>query len=166
MTEITGATNSLLWLRARPRTHAIDPVAFLIAGLAAPLVPVAVVGAPFGLLYLLGAGNGVLVMPAIAGFAIVFGTLPYALLGLPLAYRALALGREKSGELIAEALKALLLTVILTVIGGAFLGDADATVGTATFLGLFGLIFAPLWMSLFAVLYRRMRRNLYLTPIA
>ncbi len=141
MTEICE-TNTL-----RNR-HLIDPVAFIAALVLAPL--------------LVAALGFWLVIPV---FAVLMGGLPYLLAGGPLLACGLRYNEPSFYVFAGIGLLANTATPFLVFLFYIAKETPEAALSLAAMSFGFGLIFAPLWCGVFAVLYRRLRRELYSRPL-
>ena len=129
----------------------IDPVAFALAFVGAPLVGALLISAP-GILGLLL--PPFLIFPAFGFGGVVVGGPFYVLLGLP----ALLIGMHS-----AHVTSDTVLRWVLQALGLLALGIAAAQFFIDDGLGLFvilvfGLIYGPIWGLCFANLYRRLAR--------
>lgn len=147
MSEI-NEHHSLLWPRAHPPRRLVDPVAFFVALIAAPLA-VAV-----GTFWVFG----------IPVFAILFGAPFYLLLGTPLMAAYLRRSAARPGAFAILGLIANLGTPILLAAYAMLINDTQLRQMWLFFFG-FGAIFAAAWCATFAVIYRRLERPFYAQPI-
>jgi len=141
-TEI-AVSKGLLWRQTSARITLIDPVAFFVALVSAPLL--------VGLL-----GVWLLIPP----FAVIFGGPLYLIFVTPALWLALQRGIKTPGKF---ALIGFLVMLGLLALG--FVVDAAFSiflgVELLTFYGGFGLIFAPIWSATFAALYQKFRNKNY-----
>lgn len=128
--------------------YIIDPVAFFVALIGAPLVVAA-------------AGFWAAFVPVIA---VAFGGPVYLIVGLPVLLFWLSRRPADSGEIAGLALASLAAGLAITALIGLALGSKDVT-GVLAFFGGFGVVFAPLWGACFGWLYNLMCRDFYLHPI-
>ena len=148
MTEITGIQKSPLWPQPKGPGHVIDPVAFVLALLGAPLlVTVATFWA---------------VIPI---FALIYGAPAYLICGTPalLWYLRRYEAKPTPLGLLALAVNTATLPVLLWT--DILPGKQDAA-STLAMFGGFGGVFAFLWGFVFGWLYRQFRRGLFapITP--
>ncbi len=141
MTEISE-------INAPQNRYLVDPVAFFAALVLAPLL-VALLG--FWLL--------------IPVFAVVLGGLPYLLAGGPLLANGLRYNEPSFYVFAGIGLLANLATPFLVFLFYMVNNPLEAALSVAVMYFAFGLIFAPLWCGIFAVLYRKFRRELYSHPL-
>ena len=135
---------SVLVPNAKPPQRIIDPVAFFVALIGAPIV--------FALFTFWAY--------FIPVAAIVFGGPVYLVVGTPLLLWMLSKGDPNYGKVILWSLTGLLaalaaLPLISLVIVKLHLAEA------IYFFGGFGLFFAPAWAATFLALYRLLRREFY-----
>ena len=141
-TEITRIS-AHLWASNSTQIHLIDPTAFFVALIGAPLL--------VGLL-----GFPLLIPP----FAVLFGGPIYLLAGGPVFCVALQKGLKGAGKFaflgFALMLGVLFLASALTLVAPYFLLKEWLPV-----YAIFGLIFAPIWSAVFAALYKVFRNKNY-----
>ena len=154
MTEITDIKKSPLWPARQPRTprpvrYAIDPTAFVIALIGAPLVVTALT---FWMAF----------VPVIA---LVLGGPVYLAFAIPVLLWDLPRRRPTFGRLALLGLGAVAaFTFVLFVANLVFPeGRFDTLVRV---YGIMGAIFAPLWAGTFAPLYRNFRQARFAAPLA
>ncbi|MEM8632570.1 MAG: hypothetical protein AAGF74_15150 [Pseudomonadota bacterium] len=145
MTEITGSTASwrgLLWQgKPRRKVFLIDPVAFVVALLAAPLAV------------------GILGFWAIVPIlAIPFGAATYLTFGA--AFFAIAITRAPLND-IAFWQIGILAHLASIIVAPLVFRDMALGIETVPFFTLMGLLFAPLWALAFGRFYRRLARPFY-----
>lgn len=146
MTEMTGNIRSPLWPKPKDSGHVIDPVAFVLAFLGAPLmVTIAMFWAivPVGALFFGAPAYLICGTPALLWYLRRFEARP-----MPVGFFAVAVN--------TATLPILLWTDILPV-----RQDVDSTL---LMFGGFGGVFAFLWGFAFAWLYPRFRRGFF-TPV-
>ena len=135
---------SVLVPNAKPPQRIIDPVAFFVALIGAPIV--------FALFTF-----WIFFIPVAA---IVFGGPAYLVFGTPVMLWVMN-RRDPSGfEVIGWALLAVVVMIALMSLLGILTGDKD-WFDFALFYGGFGLIFAPCWAATFIGLYRWLCRDFY-----
>lgn len=153
MTEICEAmecpASPLFWPAHRAPRYLVDPVAFFVALIGAPLV-VAVLG-----FWALG----------IPVYAVPLGGLPYLIIGGPILAQKL---RHYAPETRRFAIIGLIANNVMffAIALLLILMHAQTAIGVAALIFAFGLIFAPLWSAVFAILYRNLRREFYQNPIS
>ena len=146
--------------------YTIDPVAFFIALFGAPILfalpgaAILLTGWPTGSTPFAPFGA----VAIISLFAVLFGGAPYLIIGGPLLVYTLHRQEPNSGKFALLGFAANFLTPFLVapfiVMAGSF-----RSIGFVFFVFAFGVIFAPLWSSVFAVLYRKFRRKPYSHPL-
>ena len=126
--------------------HPVDPVAFAVALVAAPL---AVAGLGFWA-----------VVPV---FAVGFGAPSYLTFGALFLFLALHLGGGGAGRLALWASAANLASVpaVWAVLHAGYERSAADAWTETQFIVRWGIIFAPLWGLAFGLLYQRFRRDFY-----
>ena len=129
--------------------YLIDPVAFFAALVLAPL-----------LIALLG--FWLILIPV---FAVVMGGLPYLLAGGPLLANGLRYNEPSFYAFAGIGLLANMATPVLVFLFYIGNSQPEAALNAAIIYFGFGLIFAPLWCGVFAILYRKFRRELYSRPL-
>jgi hypothetical protein len=148
----------------------IDPVAFIVALIGAPVTLALGAGTPLFVIYLLQGdlrGMDGLIIFFIPAAAIFLGGIPYLLVGAPMMYKALQRVGPLPDHFLFVGLKANLATPVIiflidvtidltTTQSGPNLSYSLERAGMAF---AFGLIFAPVWCRLFAILYRRLERS-------
>lgn len=152
----------------QPRpVYPIDPVAFLIAlpgTIAVFASPALVVLA----LDAIGFGHepfGPLLIPAvIGGGAALFGGPVFLTVGGVSLVLLLRRGIDGPGDLAGHAIAINVMMALLIALAGLVFWSKDI-VSLASFLGIPGLIFAPLWGWMFGKLYARLRRDFYVQPV-
>ena len=142
---MTETTRNTAETATRPDRYAVDAVAFFKALIGAPLIVAAL-------------GFWALGIPV---FAVVFGGPAYLAFGTPilLIYLYIRSGTPGDIALLAFFVMAALLLARLVLSAVAPLGNSAITrdIDTAFNLGLWGLLFAPLWGFAFGKLYNRWR---------
>ncbi len=128
--------------------YLVDPVAFFTAIVLAPLL-VALLG--FWLL--------------IPVFAVVLGGLPYLLAGGPLLANGLRYNEPSFYAFAGIGLLANMATPFLVFLFYMVNSQPVDALNAAVIYFAFGLIFAPLWCGVFAILYRHLRREFYSHPL-
>lgn len=147
MSEI-NEKRSVLWPHARPPRRLVDPVAFFVALISAPVALAA------GTFWVLG----------IPVFAILFGAPFYLLLGAPLMAAYLRRAPARAGAFALLGAIANIGTPFVVTAYGHLIQDTQLTQMGLFFFG-FGAIFAPAWCATFALIYRRLERPFYAQPI-
>jgi len=142
MTEICEMGNT-------QNRYLIDPTAFFAALILAPLL-VALLGFWIALI------------PVVA---VILGGLPYLLVGGPLLANALRKNKPTFRVFSRVGLLANLATPFLVFLFYMMNNPPEAALNAAVIYFGFGLIFAPLWSGVFAVLYRKFRLELYSRPL-
>ena len=135
-------------ISAPQNRYPVDPVAFFAALVLAPLL-VALLG--FWLL--------------IPVFAVVLGGLPYLLAGGPLLANGLRYNEPSFYAFAGIGLLANMATPFLVFLFYMVNSQPVDALNAAVIYFAFGLIFAPLWSGVFAVLYRKFRRQFYSHPL-
>ncbi len=134
--------------RAPKPRYNIDPVAFVLAMIGGPLM--------FTL-----ASFWLLLIPV---GALIFGTLPYLVLGTPVLLIYLSRHPAKPWQLAILALLTLFcLSIGLSV--GAMINRNNTTVDIALITLIFGSLFAPSWAACTGLIYNKLCRDLYAHPI-
>jgi len=152
MTEMNDIRKAVLWPKykarpvklwdPRPVRYSIDPTAFVVALIAAPL---AITAMTFWAYFVPVA-------------ALLFGGPIYLILAVPVLLWDLPRHEPDFGRL--AGLGFLASTGFALMVGalGLLLNDPDMG-AFAGFYGFMGAIFAPLWAGMFAPLYKRFRRT-------
>ena len=154
MTEITDIRKIPLWPVRQPRSpgpvrYAIDPTAFVLALIGAPLVVTALT---FWAMFIPVA-------------AVVVGGPVYLALATPVLLWDLPRNEPRFDRLAFLGFAAAMAFAGLAYLLATLAGSRDA----GTFAGLYavmGAIFAPLWAGTFAPLYRSFRRDRFAAPLA
>ena len=129
------------------RLETLDPIAFVAALVIAPV-----------LVALLG--FWALLIPV---FALVIGGPVYLAVGAPL---LLVMVTRVPMQASVYACAGLIAQSVLTVLLMSYAGlNPSSGAGDLGVLALFGLVFAPIWAAVFAVLYRRWHRPARLFPV-
>lgn len=170
MTEITENTkctsSRLFWPTPAPTRYLIDPVAFIIALVAAPLL----LALPFAVVLFFTWLSGVkpippsLVVAIIPIAAVAIGGVPYLIAGGPMFARKLKKTKPAPWVFAMQASLANLTTLMIAAMYFLMIGD-DNPIGSALVIFGFGMIFAPVWGAIFAIIYRRLRREFYQNPL-
>ncbi|HHC29396.1 MAG TPA: hypothetical protein ENK80_02380 [Rhodobacterales bacterium] len=147
MTEMCEI-RSPLWPGARLPARLVDPVAFFTALVLAPLLVAA----------------GFFWVVLIPVFAVPFGVPFYLLPGAPLMAHRLRHHPARASDFAWLGLVANLGTPIIIALAALLGGDTRLLQMFGFFFG-FGLIFAPAWCAVFALIYRRLERPVYAQPI-
>lgn len=142
----------------KPTRHEIDPIAFIAALVLAPVLP-ALVTSPLLLMQ-----SGLAIIAAIPLAAIIFGGIPYLVLGIPALLYVLSRKGPNTDAIIGAALCITL--GLCAVVGLTSAVMSPASGAGVLFLGGFSLFFAALWSGLFAWLYRKFARVAGHDPIA
>ena len=129
--------------------HRIDPAAFFAALILAPL-----------LIALLG--FWIVLIPV---FAVVLGGLPYLIVGGPLLANGLRHNEPSFYAFAGIGLLANMATPVLVFLFYMVNNQPVDALNAAVIYFAFGLIFAPLWCGVFAVLYRKFRHEFYSHPL-
>lgn len=124
-------------------TTLVDPVAFTLAWVGAPLI-VALLGA----------------WAFIPLFALFFGLPVWLVLGVPFLWRAIRTGTTRPGAFGFLGMRAGLLFALLVVLPGELI-FGDGAILTFSYL-IFGTIFGGLWALTFGWLYAGPKPDLYL----
>ncbi|MEM6308973.1 MAG: hypothetical protein AAF754_02900 [Pseudomonadota bacterium] len=132
-----------------PKDHKINWIAFFAAFILAPLVPALLT------LPTLATGPGALIF-AIAAGSVVFGALPYLVIGMSCLIDILQEHGNDSRRIVKTAFKATAIIVLL--IGALMAVTGNLDLGGAAFFGTCALVFGPLWASIFSALYARFDR--------
>lgn len=129
----------------------IDPLAFGLAFLGAPILATLLVSAPG----LLGIALGpLLIFPVIGGIALLAGGPVYLALGLPVLLVAAHYRPLTSDNVIGWATATALAVVALCGLASIVMRDLFPQF----LLSCFALLFAPFWGWMFAVIYDRLSR--------
>lgn len=128
--------------------YALDPVAFAKALILAPLIVAAF-------------GFWALLMPV---FAVLFGGLPYLVLGTPILMIYLYFAEGTPGGAAKIALSTVAVIVLAFWVYGLFFDVHRYDDGLVIWAG-FSLIFAPLWGFAFGKLYNRWRSPMSRRPL-
>lgn len=137
MTEVTDETDG-------PRFWSLPPVAFYVALLATPLL-IALLG-----LALVGVLVGAFLM-----FSVPFGGLSYLLVGAPLFWRSVLMGRISLVAFAAAGFLANMIAAVLAVPAIAMVTGSIAEAAQASlFVHGFGLVFSPLYGLVFGLIFR------------
>jgi len=130
-----------------PVGYIIDPVAFFIALIAAPLLFTA---GTFWILF-------------IPVFALGMGGPLYLLIGTPVLLWYLRRHDGKPDDIAILALKAIAILAVIIAIGGLVLDEMESLGGMVFYFG-FGMIFGPAWAYLFGRIYHYLRRDFFAKP--
>lgn len=146
MTEITAKPN--FWMpRATGPRYVIDPAAFFVALIGAPLLVTAVT-------------FWMLLIPVAA---LAMGGPVYLILGTPLLLWFLRRNVGKGEDIAFLALAAVLIACGALFALGALLDEGDM-IAIAFLYGGFGIVFGPAWAATFAFLYNRLRSDFSRRP--
>jgi hypothetical protein len=129
--------------------HPVDPVAFIVALIGAPLLVAAL-------------GFWMLLIPVAA---VLYGGIPYLLIGGPMLF--LSLQRYEATTTTFEKIGyyAMTLTLVAFPVFGLVFGMTWIDIGSFNlYLVPFGYLFAPIWCQVFGNLYIRFRREPHVTP--
>lgn len=130
-------------------TTLVDPVAFTLALVGAPLIA-GIIGAPL------------LLIPS---FAVLFGGPLYLLFGTPLLWMAIRRGMTKSAAFSGLATKTMLTLLIpitlLVVVTADSLPKLSEALWLLSFYGAISVAMAALWGQLFGVLYTKLRSKTF-----
>ncbi|MFK7754780.1 MAG: hypothetical protein AB8B51_19815 [Sedimentitalea sp.] len=133
----------------RPQRYLIDPVAFAVAIIAGPVL---VTLFTFWLVF-------------VPVFALVMGGPIYLIIGVPVLMWDLSRNPASAERISLMALLAIAILCVGTWAYGALIND-DSLMSISIFYGIFGGIFAPIWGYVTGKVYLRMRRDLYVNPMA
>lgn len=128
-----------------PKPYLIDPLAFVVALVGAPLA-IGLVGAPL------------LLIPV---FAVVFGGLPYLILGTPTLLWAFTRWGPRANISAALGFAGVALPLLGMYLVTLALTEPNYDLEGAIELGLFGLFFGPVWAGTCASFYHRLERKPY-----
>lgn len=141
-------TAKILYPNRNHSVALVDPVAFFLALILAPLL-VGILGAPL------------LLIPS---FAVLFGGLPYIVIGGPILWCALRRGEDDLDRFFGLGFKTIvILTVLIVPASIAWIfhteGNAQATgvIWGHLIFAVLSAVFAGVWSMVFASLYRRLR---------
>lgn len=135
---------TLLAPNVQPPRHIIDPVAFFVALIGAPLV--------FALFTFWA-----FLIPVVA---VAYGGPLYLIFGTPILLWVLSKRDPSYLEVTGWSLVAVIL-ICLGCLAMTLIDSPRAWINMAQFFGGFGLIFAPAWSATFLALYRSLRRDFY-----
>ncbi len=146
---MTVITRSILFPTPKPPERLVDPVAFFIALILAPLV-VGLLGAPL------------LLIPS---FAVLVGGLPYLLIGGPILWWALRRGEISDDRFFGLGFKTICALTIPCYLAflpnfiarGSDIADALTLAWVVGLCAAICAVHAGLWGMVFAILYRRFR---------
>jgi hypothetical protein len=130
-----------------PVGYIIDPVAFFIALIAAPLLFTA---GTFWILF-------------IPVFALGMGGPLYLLIGTPVLLWYLRRHDGNPNDIAILALMAIGVVTLLTVVVASITGNVQIFQGAIFYFG-FGMIFGPAWAYLFGRIYHYLRREFFAKP--
>ncbi|MEO0938984.1 MAG: hypothetical protein AAFY38_12595 [Pseudomonadota bacterium] len=146
MTEMTASPN--FWMpRATGPRYVIDPVAFFVALIGAPLLITALT-------------FWMLLIPVAA---LVMGGPLYLILGTPLLLWFLRRNVGKGEDIALLALGSVIAACAALFGLGVLMDEADYK-AIALIYGGFGILFGPAWAATFAFLYNRLRNDLSRRP--
>jgi len=128
-----------------PKPYLIDPLAFVVALVGAPLA--------VGLL-----GGPLLLIPV---FAVVFGGLPYLILGTPTLLWAFTRWGPDVSMSVALGFAGVALPLLAMFLVSFFSAEPNPDLDGAIGMGLFGLFFGPIWAGTCASFYHRLERKPY-----
>jgi hypothetical protein len=150
--ERTQIMPSLAALLAKPKTisprYIIDPVAFFIALIGGPLVFTL---ATFWILF-------------IPVFALVYGVVPYLVLGIPVLLFYLSRNPARPSSLAGIGLLTLFSAAALLALGAVLTNNQNGLGFIAFYVG-FGIFFAPAWAASFGWVYGKLCRDFYAHPV-
>lgn len=127
------------------KIHLIDPTAFVVALIGAPLLATA--------------ASFFLIIPV---FALLVGALPYLFLGTPVLLWHLGRNAPDSGKTALLALKTVCVAVLpFWLIVAIFSGPAAPDIEMFAILSLLSLLFAAIWGSVFGLIYLALQRDFY-----
>lgn len=146
MTEITANTGSPLYPLQSAQRHLIDPVAFFVALIGAPLLVTAL--------------SCWLVFPV---FALVFGGPAYLAIGTPVLLWHLGHHEPNWERIMGLAALSIITVYFGTSVLALITGDGSLIKIASLYCG-FGFLFAVLWSAPFSWLYQTVRRDFYAPP--
>lgn len=144
---------TLLFPSENSPKHIIDPVAFWVALIGAPIL----VTLPALSAYFSSVPISFFYIPI---FALVLGGPVYLVIGTPLLLWSLRQHEITPGSIAVLAVIAQIAVVIVSTVVVVLFSQIELSTLIPLFGG-FGMIFAPLWGATFGWLYLKLRRNIY-----
>lgn len=137
MTEITADPKSSLWPAPRPQRYVVDPVAFFIALIGAPIL---VTLPTFWMIIPLA--------------ALLMGGPLFLIVGGPLLLWHLGRHEPDTEKIVRLSLLAMLVVALIGIPCFVIANPSGGALETALIFATFGFLFAMLWSAAFAWLYR------------